>query len=127
ETGYQVEGIWYPRAGTLGGCTAHNAMITITPQDSDWNAIAAFTRDDSWRAEHMHKYYARLENCTYRPRPGPRYAIEGFLWSMRALLTGRTGAGDWGHGHGFSGWLSTSAAATRVILADTASTSLLLR
>src|SRR6185437_9383741 len=24
-------GIWYPRAGTLGGCTAHNAMITVYP------------------------------------------------------------------------------------------------
>ena len=30
------DGVWYPRAGTLGGCTAHNAMITVIPQDSDW-------------------------------------------------------------------------------------------
>ena len=34
------DGIWYPRAGTLGGCTAHNAMITVVPQDSDWNHLA---------------------------------------------------------------------------------------
>ena len=27
-------GILYPRAGTLGGCTAHNAMIFLTPQAS---------------------------------------------------------------------------------------------
>ena len=32
--------VWYPRAGTLGGCTAHNAMITVTPQNSDWDYIA---------------------------------------------------------------------------------------
>src|SRR4051794_40632022 len=28
-------GVLYPRAGTLGGCTAHNAMITLQPHDSD--------------------------------------------------------------------------------------------
>ena len=39
--------VWYPRAGTLGGCTAHNAMITVMPQDSDWNYIASITGDDS--------------------------------------------------------------------------------
>src|SRR5688500_530218 len=27
-------GVFYPRAGTLGGCTAHNAMITMVPHDS---------------------------------------------------------------------------------------------
>src|ERR687893_175392 len=38
--------VWYPRAGALGGCTAHNAMITVVPQDSDWNHIAEVTGDD---------------------------------------------------------------------------------
>jgi choline dehydrogenase len=28
-------GILYPRAGTLGGCSAHNALITILPHSSD--------------------------------------------------------------------------------------------
>src|ERR1700730_14849001 len=27
----QVGGVLYPRAGTLGGCTAHNAMILVCP------------------------------------------------------------------------------------------------
>ena len=31
-------GVLYPRASTLGGCTAHNAMILMVPHDSDWNA-----------------------------------------------------------------------------------------
>ena len=43
--------ILYPRAGTLGGCTAHNAMILIAPHDSDWDDIAALTGDRSWRAD----------------------------------------------------------------------------
>ena len=44
------EGVLYPRASTLGGCTAHNAMIFVTPDDSDWHGIAALTGDHSWRA-----------------------------------------------------------------------------
>jgi choline dehydrogenase len=36
-------GILYPRAGTLGGCTAHNAMITVYPQNSDWDHLQALT------------------------------------------------------------------------------------
>src|SRR5687767_1331521 len=37
-------GVWYPRAGTLGGCTAHHALITIYPHDSDWEHIADLDR-----------------------------------------------------------------------------------
>src|SRR5579872_3515311 len=62
--------IWYPRAGTLGGCTAHNAMITVVPQDSDWQYIADLTHDDSWRPDRMHAYFERIEDCRYVPRPG---------------------------------------------------------
>ena len=55
--------IWYPRAGTLGGCTAHNAMITVTPQNCDWDYIAQLTGDSTWSADHMNQYFTRLENC----------------------------------------------------------------
>jgi choline dehydrogenase len=61
------QGIFYPRAATLGGCTAHNAMIFVAPHDSDWDAIAALTGDRSWRAVNMRRYLQRLENCRYRP------------------------------------------------------------
>ena len=63
----QPEGIYYPRAGTLGGCTAHNAMILMAPHDSDWDGIAALTGDASWRAPLMRRYFQRLEACRYRP------------------------------------------------------------
>ena len=39
--GRRVDGVLYPRAGALGGCTAHNAMITVSPHDSDWDHIAS--------------------------------------------------------------------------------------
>ena len=95
------DGIWYPRAGTLGGCTAHNAMILIAPSDSDWNQIADLTGDSSWRADAMWKYFQLLENCRHRPR-------ERFL---RGLGADRSG-------HGWSGWLPTEKAAPHEAIAD---------
>ena len=38
-------GVLYPRAGALGGCTAHNAMIFVYPHNQDWDDIAALTGD----------------------------------------------------------------------------------
>lgn len=49
----EPKGILYPRAGTLGGCTAHNALISIAAHDSDWNRIAEITGDASWSADRM--------------------------------------------------------------------------
>ncbi|MGA8714843.1 MAG: GMC family oxidoreductase [Roseiarcus sp.] len=84
-------GLLYPRASTLGGCTAHNAMILMAPQDSDWNAIADLTRDPTWRAEAMRRYFQRIEDCRYRP-----------LWRLLSQLTcGRLDP----TGHGWRGWL----------------------
>jgi choline dehydrogenase len=122
------DGIWYPRAGTLGGCTAHNAMITVTPQDQDWNFIEAITGDGTWSAENMNKYYARLENCHYLPRPGSlTYTLKGLLWSSIAALRFRNDWRDWTHGHGFTGWLSTSEADPLLVVRDTEILSLLFK
>jgi len=90
----EKSGVFYPRAGTLGGCTAHNAMITIVPHDSDWNGIAALTGDQSWRAEEMHKYFAKLERNDYKPRP------------------------EAASGHGYSGWLSVEKADPMMAIGD---------
>lgn len=86
-------GVLYPRASTLGGCTAHNAMILMVPQDSDWNAIADITGDTSWRAENMQRYFQRIENCRHRP-----------LWRLFSRATGGRFNPT---GHGWSGWLDT--------------------
>ena len=84
-------GVLYPRASTLGGCTAHHAMILMAPHESDWNAIADLTGDRSWRADAMRRYFQRLENCRYRP-----------LWRWIARLTGGRVNPT---GHGWDGWL----------------------
>ena len=85
-------GVLYPRASTLGGCTAHNAMILMAPHDSDWNDIAELTGDASWRAQNMRRYFERVEECRYRP------------W--RRLLARVTGSRLNPSGHGWNGWLS---------------------
>jgi choline dehydrogenase-like flavoprotein len=60
-------GIFYPRAGTLGGCTAHNALIFTYPHNADWDYIAELTGDRTWSAVSMRRYFERLENCRHRP------------------------------------------------------------
>jgi choline dehydrogenase len=88
--GREVNGIFYPRSGTLGGCTAHNAMIFVYPHSADWNDIAGLTGDSSWRAENMRRYFERLENCHHRP-------LKRFLAKFGINPTR----------HGWGGWLST--------------------
>jgi choline dehydrogenase-like flavoprotein len=87
----EQRGVLYPRAGTLGGCTAHNAMILVYPQNSDWDDIAARTGDSSWRAASMRRYFERLEDCRHRPF---------YRGLKKALGVNPTR-------HGFAGWLST--------------------
>jgi choline dehydrogenase-like flavoprotein len=65
--GRAVNGIFYPRAGTLGGCTAHNAMILVYPHNADWDHIARLTGDSTWSALSMRRYFERLEDCRHRP------------------------------------------------------------
>jgi choline dehydrogenase-like flavoprotein len=96
-----LQGIFYPRAGTLGGCTAHNAMIFVAPHDSDWDAIAALTGDQSWRSANMQRYLRRVENCRYRP-------LLRLLAGFGLDLTGR----------GWHGWLDIESAQPKQALWD---------
>ena len=92
------QGILYPRAGTLGGCTTHNAMITIYPHNSDWDKIAELTGDPSWNSDNMRKYFQRLERCEYIERP-----------SDPTKNTSR---------HGFDGWLNNTLADPSAAIKD---------
>jgi choline dehydrogenase len=84
-------GVLYPRAGTLGGCTAHNAMILVCPHNADWDSIAELTGDSSWRAASMRQYFERLENCRHRLP---------FRWLKKLFGINPSR-------HGFGGWLPT--------------------
>jgi len=97
--GQRVDGVLYPRAGTLGGCTAHNAMIMIYPHDADWDNIAALTGDSSWSSSNMRNYFQRLENCRHR---------RIYRWLAKLGINPTR--------HGFKGWLSTEKAIPMVSL-----------
>jgi len=99
--GVAVNGVLYPRAGVLGGCTAHNAMILVYPHNADWNQIADLTGDASWRAEKMRAYFERLENCTHRP--------EERLHSHLGRNPSR---------HGWDGWLHTESMVPSAAIRD---------
>lgn len=111
------DGILYPRAGTLGGCTAHNAMLTVYPHDRDWDDLAAITGDSSFNSEAMRGRFERLERCDYvkRPRLMPRNRhlarlVTRVPW-VRKLYENVTR-------HGWEGWLSTSLADPKLALRD---------
>jgi len=97
------DGVLYPRAGTLGGCTAHNAMIMVYPHNADWDAIADLTKDPSWSATRMRGYFERLENCQHR----------NFAYRLLAKL------GINPTRHGWNGWLHTEKAIPAAALEDT--------
>jgi len=86
-------GVYYPRCATVGGCTAHNAMITVYPHNRDWDDLAERLGDPSWSAENMRRLFERLERCLYRGR-------------------------DDASRHGFDGWLGTQMADPKLALRD---------
>jgi choline dehydrogenase len=108
----EQQGIFYPRASGLGGCTVHSAMITMSGPGDDWNAIASLVGDRSWNSDRMREYFERLENCHY-VRPGyVSSSVLGVIYDLLAKLRGNRGR------HGFNGWLDTTWADSRLIRRD---------
>lgn len=90
--GSVMKGTLYPRTGTLGGCTAHNALIALYPYRSDFEYIARLTGDNSWSPDNMRKYFVKLEDNSH----------------TLPLLPG----------HGYDGWLDTEVAPISIPLKD---------
>ena len=94
--GTTSKGIFYPRSGTLGGCTAHNAMISVAAKDSDWDGIADILAGEasskSWRASNMRQYFDRVmgpDGWLGFERANTLAQFSGFLGldSLRSLST----------------------------------------
>ena len=101
HAGSRVDGVYYPRAGTLGGCTAHNAMIFVYPHNADWDGIAQLTGDASWSSAAMRRYFERIENCRHRP-------VHRWLAKLGLNPTR----------HGWNGWLPTEKMIPRAVIGD---------
>ncbi|KAJ9073562.1 hypothetical protein DSO57_1014952 [Entomophthora muscae] len=74
---------FYPRAGVLGGCSVHNAMITVYPNTRDFKLMQDITDDANWSEQNMRSHFRRMENNQYMPN-----------WLS--------------FDHGFKGWFKTS-------------------
>ena len=93
--------VLYPRAGALGGCTAHNAMIFLVPPDEEWDQLAHETGDEGWSAAAMKVHRKRVERCRHR-----------FVYRLLALI------GIDPTGHGWNGWLPVEKAVPVRALSD---------
>ena len=111
------DGVLYPRSGTLGGCTAHNAMITMYPHDADWDGIAEATGDRSWRADEMRQWFERVEACGYKKRPR-MLPTHPWLATLLARLPWVSDKFVNRSRHGFTGWLHTTLADPDLAIAD---------
>jgi choline dehydrogenase len=103
------DGVLYPRAAALGGCTAHNAMIMLYPHNADWDDLARITGDRSWSAANMRTYFERLEDCRHRPP---------YRWLRRLGINPTR--------HGWKGWLRTEKTFVIEALGDPALVDLVL-
>ena len=97
-----VDGVFYPRAGALGGCTAHNAMILVYPHNADWKYLATLTGDTSWDPRNMRKYFEKLESCRNRFFP--------YRWLSKLGMNPTR--------HGWNGWLRIEKSIPDAALAD---------
>jgi choline dehydrogenase len=91
--GATIKGVLYPRTATLGGCTAHNALVSVYPDQDDFQNIATLTGDNSWKPNKMRNFFKKMERVEY---------LEGQL----------------GPGHGHTGWLGIDVAPATLALKD---------
>ncbi|KAJ9055446.1 hypothetical protein DSO57_1003943 [Entomophthora muscae] len=71
---------FYPRAGALGGCSVHNAMISVYPNSRDFNLMNTITGDAKWSEINMRNYFKRLENNQYLViKQNPSHGFKGWL------------------------------------------------
>ncbi|KAK9772124.1 hypothetical protein AB5N19_08775 [Seiridium cardinale] len=81
-------GTLYPRAGTLGGCSRHNALIAIRAFDNDWTTVAETTGDSSWSGATFQSLFEGIEHCDYLPNSVVGHGYTGWLWTeLTSLVT----------------------------------------
>jgi choline dehydrogenase len=100
--GQFVDGVLYPRAGCLGGCTAHNAMIMVYPHNEDWDDLARLTDDSSWDSHNMRRLFERMENCQHRFPP--------YRWLGKLGINPTR--------HGWKGWAVTQKSIPKSVFGD---------
>lgn len=107
----------YPRATAIGGCTMHNAMITLSGPPDDWDELAWRLGDPSWGSDVMRGYFQKIECCHYLQEPRRARTFRQRLWGNLRWLIGFDVDPSAGR-HGFHGWLHTSIGNPELALND---------
>jgi choline dehydrogenase-like flavoprotein len=93
------DGVLYPRAASVGGCTAHHAMLMLQPDPKDWNDLARLTGDPSFNDFNMQRHYQAVRRWLPLEMADPA-ALLSDPKLARLLLAGATAAAPPGQGVG---------------------------
>ncbi len=72
------DGVLYPRAAAVGGCTAHHAMLMLQPDPKDWTDLARLTGDPSFGATEMQRHYRSVRRWLPVESADPAGALNWF-------------------------------------------------
>ncbi|KAK5629957.1 hypothetical protein RRF57_005672 [Xylaria bambusicola] len=72
-------GTFYPRYGGLGGCSEHNALVSILPSKNDFDFLAELTGDESWNNDNMRKYFEKIEHLEYPVASKEGHGSDGYI------------------------------------------------
>ncbi|KAI1310391.1 GMC oxidoreductase [Xylaria venustula] len=77
--GSEPLGTFYPRYGGLGGCSEHNALVSILPSKNDFDYIADLVNDQSWNNDNMRQYFQKFEHLEYKVNSTVGHGTNGFI------------------------------------------------
>ncbi|KAJ8130983.1 hypothetical protein O1611_g2642 [Lasiodiplodia mahajangana] len=77
--GSTVLGTFYPRYGGLGGCSEHNALVSLLPSRNDFNYIRDLTKDPSWDTDNMRQYFEKFEHLEYLVPSKKGHGSKGYI------------------------------------------------
>ncbi|KAI0193153.1 choline dehydrogenase mitochondrial precursor [Astrocystis sublimbata] len=77
--GSEMLGNFYPRYGGLGGCSEHNALVSLLPSKNDFNYIRDLVGDDSWDTDNMRQYFEKIENLEYKVKSKEGHGEDGYI------------------------------------------------
>jgi choline dehydrogenase len=77
--GSTVLGNFYPRYGGLGGCSEHNALVSLLPSKNDFNYIRDLLHDKSWDNDNMRQYFQKIENLEYDVPSKKGHGTNGYI------------------------------------------------
>ncbi|KAI0442587.1 choline dehydrogenase mitochondrial precursor [Xylaria telfairii] len=77
--GSTVLGNFYPRYGGLGGCSEHNALVSLLPSKNDFNYIRDLVNDSSWDTDNMRQYFEKIENLEYDVPSKEGHGTNGYI------------------------------------------------